>query len=179
MSTVSDELLETLDETGQLLGLVPRGRVHAEGLWHRAAHVWLFDADGRVYVQRRSATKDLNPNRWDVSVGEHLQPGEGYGDAAERGLREELGLSGCRLTPLGDVRGICVDRPELGIHDHEYQQAFTALAPAVPQPDPEEVACVERVATGALRRWLTASPEVFTPGFHRDIEDLAVLAEAP
>jgi isopentenyldiphosphate isomerase len=179
MSMVSDELLEALDETGRHLGLVSRGRVHAEGLWHRAAHVWLFDAEGGIYIQRRSVTKDLNPDRWDVSVGEHLQPGEDYADAAERGLREELGLSGCRLTPIGGARGVCVDHPALGIHDREFQQAFMALAPSVPEPDSREVAAVELVAAESLRRWLRASPEAFTPGLHRDVADLAVLSEAP
>lgn len=29
---------------------------------------------------------------WDLSVGEHLQPGETYEHAAYRGLEEELGI---------------------------------------------------------------------------------------
>lgn len=172
MATTDDELLETLNDAGEPAGLVPRDRVHAEGLWHRAAHVWLYDRDGNVYVQRRSPYKDLNPDCWDVSVGEHLQPGEGYYEAAQRGLREELGLVDLALTPVGAPRPLQVDRPASGIHDYEYQQVYTAFTRRPPVPEPSEVTAVRLVAPDELRRWLAAEPDGFTPGFRGDVTDL-------
>jgi hypothetical protein len=32
----------------------PRPQVHAQGLWHRAVHLWLYTPDGHVVVQRRA-----------------------------------------------------------------------------------------------------------------------------
>lgn len=29
-------------------------QVHSQGLWHRAVHVWLYQPDGRVVIQRRA-----------------------------------------------------------------------------------------------------------------------------
>lgn len=174
MVASSDELLETLDTDGAPVGLVARDRVHAEGLWHRAAHVWVYDPEGRVYVQRRSPLKDLNPDRWDVSVGEHLQPGEDYYAAALRGVREELGLEAAELMPVGGPRPVRVDRPELGIHDCEYQQVFTLETSSSPLPAPDEVTAIRLVAPEELRGWLAAAPESFTPGFHRDVADLGL-----
>ena len=98
------ELFETFDEAGRPTGLVERSVVHTKGLWHRAAHVWLFTSDGRLHVQRRAADKDLYPNLWDFSVGEHLTPGESFEDGARRGLQEELNVTDVILEPMGEVR---------------------------------------------------------------------------
>jgi len=174
-----DELFETIDERGQAAGLVPRARVHAEGRWHRAAHVWVFDSDGHVLVQQRSQDKDLNPGKWDVSVGEHLQPGEGYRDAALRGLHEELGLVVDALEPVGGEREVKLDRPELGVHDYELQQAFRVVNDAAVTSEPAEIAALERIAPAELRAWLAREPERFTPGFHRDVGDLGLLDTPP
>lgn len=67
------ELFETVDETGRARGLVARDIVHRDGLWHRSSNVFLFHPDGRLYLQRRAQDKDVCPDLWDLSVGEHLQ----------------------------------------------------------------------------------------------------------
>jgi isopentenyl-diphosphate Delta-isomerase len=36
--------------------------------------------------------KRIGPGLWDVSLAEHLNPGESYAEAAIRGLKEELGI---------------------------------------------------------------------------------------
>ena len=84
-------------------------------------------AEGALYLQRRAATKDVWPNAWDLSVGEHLQPGESFEQAAHRGLAEELSVYGVALTPLGDVVRGCVEIPELHIRDCELQQSFRGV----------------------------------------------------
>lgn len=174
MVATHDELLETLDTDGAPVGLAPRNRVHAEGLWHRAAHVWVYDEQGCVYVQRRSSQKDLNPDCWDVGVGEHLQPGEGYHEAALRGLREELGLDAMALTPVGGPRPVRVDCRDQGVHDCEYQQVFTLVTQREPMPEPDEVTAIRLVTPEELRRWLAQAPDSFTPGFRRDVSDLGL-----
>ena len=72
-----------------------RGLVHADGDWHRSAHVWLVDARrGRLAMQRRSAKKDTFPNRWDISAAGHVSVDDD-GDSrktAVNELAEELGV---------------------------------------------------------------------------------------
>jgi len=168
---VTGELFETFDETGRPTGLVLRAEVHARGLWHRSAHVFLFRSDGALYIQRRASTKDLYPDRWDFSVGEHLRPGEDYADGARRGLREELGLDAIALEPLGGVRRFRCDVPELGIADHELQAAFRGLHDGPLEPDGIEVAEVRAVAANELGAWLTQTPEDFTPWFIHELRE--------
>jgi isopentenyl-diphosphate delta-isomerase len=157
------ELFETFDDDGRPLGLVPRRDVHRRGLWHRASNVLLFDRAGRLYVQRRAAGKDVWPNAWDVSVGEHLQPGETFEHAAHRGLAEELSIRGVALSPLGDVVRGCVDISELDVHDHELQQTFRGVYDGAYTIDPREVADVRRVELPDLAAEIATTPDAFTP----------------
>lgn len=170
------ELFETFDEAGKPTGLVERSVVHAKGLWHRAAHVWLFTSDGRLHVQRRAADKDLYPNLWDFSVGEHLTPGESFEDGARRGLREELNVTDVILEPIGEVRRMRLDAPELGILDFELQQGFRACHDGPIVADPGEVSEVRLVSLDELATWLDASPHVFTPWFMTDVFELGIIA---
>ncbi|GIF46879.1 hypothetical protein Afe04nite_14180 [Asanoa ferruginea] len=50
----------------------------------------IVDDDGRVFIQRRSPTRKLFPDTWDV-VGGHLEPGETIDEALRREVEEETG----------------------------------------------------------------------------------------
>lgn len=157
------ELFETFDSDDRPLGLIPRHEVHRRGLWHRASNVFLFDGAGALYLQRRAAVKDVWPNAWDLSVGEHLQPGESFEQAAHRGLAEELSVYGVALTPLGDVVRGCIEIPELKIRDCELQQSFRGTYDGDIVADPEEVVAVKRMTLDSLAAAVAANPNDFTP----------------
>lgn len=96
-----EEMFEVVDATGRVLGLASRRECHANPeLCHRVAHVLVFDSRGRIYLQKRSRTKDIQPGKWDTSVGGHLLPGETAAAGALRELAEELGVAAPRLEPL-------------------------------------------------------------------------------
>jgi isopentenyldiphosphate isomerase len=71
-----EEMFEIVNEKGAVIGLERRGVVHATGLLHKAAYVWVFDTLGRLLIQQRSEEKRIGPGQWDLSVAEHLAPGE-------------------------------------------------------------------------------------------------------
>lgn len=86
------ELFDVVNERDEVVGQATRGEVHARGLWHRAVHVFVFDRHGRLFLQKRSLAKDKSPGLWDASCSGHVDAGELYDTAAQRELREELGL---------------------------------------------------------------------------------------
>jgi isopentenyldiphosphate isomerase len=61
-------------------------------LLHPVVHLHLFNSRGELFLQKRSETKDIQPGKWDTSVGGHVGLGESVEAALEREVREELGL---------------------------------------------------------------------------------------
>lgn len=90
---MSEEWFDVVDANDAVVGRALRRDVHARGLWHRAVHVLVFDQGGRIFLQKRSMTKDLSPGLWDSSCSGHLDSGEDYDTAATRELGEELGIA--------------------------------------------------------------------------------------
>lgn len=95
-----DELVDVVDADDVVVAQVPRRRMRAERLRHRAAFVIVNTTDGRLLVHRRAGTKDLWPDRWDIGAGGVVGAGEAPGDAAARELAEELGVSDVDLVPV-------------------------------------------------------------------------------
>ena len=69
-----------------------RGEKMARDDYHLVAHVCLFNERGEMLIQQRSANKSTWANRWDLTVGGSALSGETSRDAAQRELREELGV---------------------------------------------------------------------------------------
>jgi 8-oxo-dGTP pyrophosphatase MutT (NUDIX family) len=115
------ELFDVLDESGLRVG-EPRERaeVHAKGLVHRAIHVWLFDAEGRVLIQRRGTDVDHMPGYLSPSAGGHVDAGEASQVAAIRETFEETGL---RLAP-GQLIYLFSHRNDVTVHEGYYDKQF-------------------------------------------------------
>lgn len=90
---MNEEWFDLLNTRGDAIGSAPRSVCHTlPGLLHRAVHVLVFDPNGRLFLQKRSASKDIQPGKWDTSVGGHPGLGETNEVAARREMREELGV---------------------------------------------------------------------------------------
>lgn len=61
-------------------------------LVHRAVHILVLSPSGELLLQKRSARKDVQPGRWDTSVGGHVSWGQSYWEAGQREAQEELGI---------------------------------------------------------------------------------------
>lgn len=175
ITTEMTEQFEIFDEDGTPLGLAPRAEVHRHGLWHRSAHVFLFTPAGALWIQRRAAGKDLYPDRWDFTVGEHLTPGETYLAGALRGLVEELGIEDAPLEPVGPVRRHTCRVAGTDLLDREFQQAFRGTWDGTVTADPAEVAEVRCIEPSALTTWMQRAPDDFTPWFVSELQTLNLL----
>lgn len=94
-----EEILPLVDEEGRIVGRAPRGACHrGPGMLHPVVHLEILDSAGRVYLQKRSASKLVAPGRWDSAVGGHVAAGESLDEALARELREELGVTSMSLA---------------------------------------------------------------------------------
>lgn len=98
------ELVTVLDDDGRPCGVATRARVRAENLLHGATAILVRDSAGRVYVHRRTETKDIYPGAFDCWAGGVLAAGEEPAAGAVRELAEELGVHGVALRPLFTTR---------------------------------------------------------------------------
>ncbi len=89
-----DEVLTLVTDDDQILGPIPRSQVHGNpSLIHRSVHILVINPDGQLLLQKRSHRKDVQPGKWDTSVGGHVGFGQDYEDAACREAVEEIGIS--------------------------------------------------------------------------------------
>lgn len=87
-----EEIVDIVNELDQVVGKMERSRMYAQKLRHRIVHVFVLDANDRIYLQKRSTTNSYMPGCWCVSAGGHVSSGETYNEAAKKELREELDL---------------------------------------------------------------------------------------
>jgi len=90
-----EEWFPVVDENGNVTGKALR-RICHDGksmLLHPVVHLHLFNTKGELFLQKRAETKDIEPGKWDTSVGGHVSLDESIDEALLREVREELGLN--------------------------------------------------------------------------------------
>lgn len=86
-------LIDVLDENGDPTGDTKIKReIHEQGLWHNAAHIWIYNSKSEILLQLRAKDKDCFPGFWDISVAGHTDSGETPIQSAVREMKEETGL---------------------------------------------------------------------------------------
>jgi isopentenyldiphosphate isomerase len=95
------EMFQLVDRGGAPVGQASRAQCHGNPLLiHLVVHLHVFDAMGRLYLQKRGKGKDTNPGLWDTSVGGHVRAGEPLQAALLRESLEELGIDASAATHL-------------------------------------------------------------------------------
>ena len=97
-----DELLEVFDKNGHGTGRAKtRAEIHRQGLWHLAFFCWIVTSAGEVVLQRRAATKDVWPGRFDASAAGHVRFGgwAAVGGDHHGGTRPQRQLRNRRRIP--------------------------------------------------------------------------------
>ena len=157
-----DEIFDVVNEHDEVIGQAVRRDVHAQGLRHRAVHVLVFDAQGRVFLQKRSMAKDSAPGCWDSSCSGHLDAGEDYLPAAMRELAEEIGLriSGLHLLTPVLRSDACAET------GNEFVWVYRLRHDGPLSLHPEEIEGGEWVLPDEISRHVKQRPENYCPSFN-------------
>lgn len=130
-----EELLPLVTEQGEIIGAATRRECHSGSmLLHPVVHLHIFNSAGDILLQKRSARKDIQPNKWDTSVGGHIDLGESVDIALKRETSEELGLTEFEPTQLYQY----VFKSSV---EHELVTTFSTTIESIDQItfDPEEI----------------------------------------
>jgi isopentenyl-diphosphate delta-isomerase len=97
-----DELVDIIDEQGNVLKVVEKRLAHTEGLLHKCVISQVIDKDGRWLLVLQSKGKQY-PGQYVSAIGGHITSGETEDEALKKEAFEELGLT-------GDIKFEYVDR---------------------------------------------------------------------
>ena len=159
------EMFDVVDADDRVVGGTTRGRVHAEGLRHRAIHILVFNTRGELFLQKRSPWKDKHPGKWDSSAAGHLDSGESYEAAARRELSEELGLPAA--VSLGLPLEAAGELPATSDTGWEFIRLYAARHDGPFRWPAAEIEWGGFFPVAVVAEWIAAHPEDFAPGFLR------------
>ena len=174
-----DEHVVLLDRRGRPRGTAAKATVHdADTPLHAAFSCYVVDADGRVLLTRRAATKRTWPGTWTNACCGHPQLGEALEEAVRRRLRQELGVEAGRVAvaiPDFAYRAVMED----GTVEHELCPVLVAELAGEPSPDPDEVDDVAWASWDDLRERVATDPRSLSPWSVEQIRRLERLDGSP
>ncbi|MGE6333131.1 isopentenyl-diphosphate Delta-isomerase [Stenotrophomonas sp. NPDC077659] len=146
------------------LGPIGKAECHGgEGMLHRAFSLFLFNRQGQVLLQQRSALKPLWPGYWANSCCSHPRWGETLAQAVIRRVREELGV--VPTSPLTWHFSFIYHARYLDVgSEHELCHVFSALLDGPDlMVDPSEISAYRWVDRHALDALLRDEPDLYSP----------------
>ncbi len=155
------ELWDVLDSEHHLTGRrCVRGAGMAPEDYHQVVHICIFNEQGEMLIQQRTAAKKEWPSYWDVSTGGSALAGEISREAAARELYEELGIR----------YDFSNTEPVMTVHDRNIYDDFFALVLPVDLSglhlQAEEVARVGWADYDTVRQMIAAGTFIpYRPGY--------------
>ena len=156
---MSEEIFDVVNDRDEVIDRKPRREVHARGLLHRAVHVLVVNADGQLFLQKRSMLKDTAKGKWDSSASGHLDSGEDYDACAVREVWEEIGL---RLERIPE-RILRIEACEDTGQEFVWVYRCTSEGPFTLHPD--EIESGDWFKPEAITRWVAEKPQDFARAF--------------
>jgi isopentenyldiphosphate isomerase len=156
---MTEEIFDVVNERDEVIDRVPRSEVHRRGLLHRAVHILVFNQAGKVFLQKRSTTKDTHPGTWDSSTSGHVDSGEDYDESAVRELHEEIGLA--LKAPPERLFKIDACRET----DQEFVWIYRTTSEGPFRLHPEEIETGDWFSATEVSDWIKDRPEELAPAF--------------
>jgi isopentenyldiphosphate isomerase len=164
-NSVPEEWFPIVDEDGNALGTALRSVCHngKSMLLHPVVHLHLFNNSGKLFLQKRAKSKDIQPGKWDTSVGGHISPGETPDEALLREAREELGLN----SFIPEFLGKYVWESN---RERELVNSFSTVSDEIPVINRDEIEEGRFWSLKEIKENL--GKELFTPNFEHEFKRL-------
>ena len=163
----STDQIILVDENNRALGYGEKHAVHRSGLLHRAFSVFLCDADGRVLLQQRHASKYHSGGLWANSCCGHPRIGERTKAAAVRRVGEELGV---RADLTFGFRARYKTSFANGLHENEIVYMYFGRLDRSPNPDRSEIADLTFKGLSEIAQDVRRAPEAYAYWFRHYLE---------
>ena len=132
---------------------------HRKGLRHKAISVFIFNTNNDILLQKRAAQKYHSPGKWTNTCCTHPDPGELPALAAERRLREEMGIA-CPLYELFTFSyNVKVGNDLI---ENEYDYVFYGFYDNNPSVNPDEISDWKWMSIQNLDQELAENPDAYS-----------------
>ena len=164
------ELLILVDPDDRETGHLSKAECHdGDGLLHRAFSVFLFNAQGDLLLQQRSAGKRLWPMFWTNTCCSHPRQGESMEIATRRRLQQELETS----STLEFIYKFTYQaRFDDQGSEHELCSVYLGRLDRQASANDTEIAVLRYVSAAELQQEIDAEPGRFTPWFKMEWQRL-------
>ena len=157
------EQLILVDAEDRETGYLSKAECHdAGGILHRAFSVFLFNAQGELLLQQRSASKRLWPGYWSNTCCSHPRRGESMEVATARRLQDELNVEATLEFVYKFTYQAQYD--DNGA-ENELCHVFLGQVGDAVRPNDHEIEAIRYVAADGLLAELADENEPFTPWF--------------
>ena len=155
-----EEQVVLVDEQGNEVGLMGKTEAHEKGILHKAISVIIFNSKGEMLIQQRAFTKYHWAGIWSNTCCSHPRAGESFPDAAQRRLKEELGI----VTPLKAEFHFTYQAKDekSGLTEHEYDWVFTGHFDDSFEFNTHEINAVKWMTREDLQRDMDAHPDQYS-----------------
>jgi isopentenyl-diphosphate Delta-isomerase len=151
-----------VDKHDNAIGTMEKMEAHHRGALHRAFSVLVFNSEGKILLQKRSANKYHSAGLWTNTCCSHPQPGENMEDAARRRLREEMGIE---IQPDFAYKFIYKTELDQQLIEHEFDYVFIGKFSGEPVINPEEVQEWKYADLNWVRQDMIEHPDQYTYWF--------------
>lgn len=151
-----------VDKNDKEIGLMEKMEAHSKNLLHRAISVLVFNENGEMLLQKRARDKYHSNCLWTNAACTHPRQNEDNLLAANRRLKEEMGLE-AELSKQFDF--IYQAKLDNNLNEHELDHVFFGITNDKPNPNPEEVADYKYMNIGELYADVHMHPENYTEWF--------------
>ena len=92
MHSTADQVIDSVDSRDRVIGSVERSDALQQGANFRVAHLFLFNDNSELLLQRLASSRPRHPGCWGSSVATYVNAAETYQEAIIRRTFEELGV---------------------------------------------------------------------------------------
>ena len=157
-----EEQVILVDKKDNVIGKAGKLEAHQKGLLHRALSVFIFNSKGEILLQQRAPHKYHTPFLWSNTACSHPRINELVKHAAERRLKEEMGIEGNLYYAFNFLYNAKFDNHLI---ENELDHVFIGFCDEIPKPNPSEVKNYRYINSYDLMNEINENPNIFTPWF--------------
>jgi isopentenyl-diphosphate delta-isomerase len=152
-----------VNENDEQIGTMEKMQAHVEGKLHRAFSVFILNEENKMLLQKRASGKYHSANLWTNACCSHPMPDEKILDAANRRVKEELGIQIKNFENLFSFQ--YKTELENNLIEHELDYVLWAVSDEKANLNLEEASEVNYFSKEEIKKWLASNPEQFTVWF--------------